>query len=141
VHALMRFMVRPGLLTAWANSPLGVSFADSDIAAGQPGVGAYGTPASGTITNVSVGPLDRVAPNAINPQTAGVAAFPNRIEMQWPGVTDDPDGIGLAWYQVTRDGIPLGTTPTPADTVQLRRVRAAGAGAALHSEHGVSVHP
>jgi hypothetical protein len=109
----LRLMVQPGTLTAWANTALGVTLTDYDIGAGQPGVGAAGTPSGNSITNVQTGALDRVAPNAINSQTIGVAAFANRIELQWPGVNDDPAGIGLAYYQINRDGLPLGTSPRP----------------------------
>lgn len=63
---------------------------DASIVSGQPGVGVINTPPGNAIQQVKLGPLDRVPPNPVNPQSIGSSLFPNRVDLQWQGVLDNP---------------------------------------------------
>jgi YD repeat-containing protein len=91
---------------------------DTSIAAGQPGVGVSSAPAGNSISEVDLGPLDRIAPMAVNSQRIGNSPFSNRVDMQWQGVLDDVNGTGVASYQIYRNGVWLANTPdsTISDT-------------------------
>lgn len=71
---------------------------------GNPGIGARGTPTGNSITQVKLGPQDRVGPSGVNPQSISTNAFPNRVDAQWQGVLDDPNGIGWFQYRIERNG-------------------------------------
>ena len=90
-------------ILVYVNNFLYLQVQDSSITSGQPGIGAFGTPAGNSIARVDLGPLDRVAPGAIAQSSIGSSVFPNRVDIQWPGVVDDANGIGLLGYKVTLD--------------------------------------
>lgn len=90
--------------------------AEFSIPAGQPGIGAYGTPAGNAISLVELGVRDRVGPGAPNPRSFGISSFPNRVDVQWQGSVDDPNGVGLWVYTIFRDGIWYTSSMTPEFT-------------------------
>ena len=78
----------------------------NSITSGRPGVGASSTPSGNSISRVSLGAIDTIAPSAVNAQSISVAAVPNRVELQWQGAADNTAGIGIWLYQVNRnDGV------------------------------------
>src|SRR5262249_32477313 len=85
--------VLPPILV-YVNNTLYLQVLDTNLSSGQPGVGAFGTPAGNSIARVDLGPRDRIAPGAIDPLSVGSSVFPTRVDMQWPGVVDDVNGIG-----------------------------------------------
>ena len=54
---VMRMMIRPGMMSVWESSSAISSYAywDSDITTGEVGIGARGTPAGNSITQVQLG--------------------------------------------------------------------------------------
>ncbi len=91
--------VLPPILV-YVNNALYLQVLDTNIASGQPGVGAFGTPAGNSIARVDLGPRDRIAPGTITTQSVGSSVFPTRVDMQWPGVVDDTNGIGMLGYRL-----------------------------------------
>ena len=53
---------------------------------------------------VWLGPVDRTAPNAVDPTGVGMSTFGNTVEMQWKRVLDNSGGIGVRSYRISRDG-------------------------------------
>ena len=97
-----------GIDTGWT-----MTFTDAEISSGAGGV--YVNPAAGSgISNVQVGAIDTVAPNAVGAITS--SASPSRVDLQWAATSDDTAGSGVAGYRVWRDGVFLGTTATPGFT-------------------------
>ncbi|MFN3324325.1 MAG: hypothetical protein ACK5AZ_12575 [Bryobacteraceae bacterium] len=78
---------------------------DTSISGGQPGVGGRSMPAGSSISELKLGPLDRVNPGTVNPQSVGHTTFSNKVELQWQGTPDDPNGTGVWAYQVLRNGV------------------------------------
>src|SRR5260221_13997146 len=78
---------------------------DTAIQAGQPGVGVIGAPAGNVIAEADLGPLDRVAPQQVNPQSISASSFANRVDLTWQGAADDANGTGAAFYWVFRNGV------------------------------------
>lgn len=74
----------------------------TSLMTGKPGVGGRGMPSGNSISLAELGPLDRVAPSAINAQSIASSAFPNFVDFQWQGVTDDANGTGTMEYNVWR---------------------------------------
>jgi fibronectin type 3 domain-containing protein len=62
---------------------------------------------------VSVTTPDQTAPSAPTNLTAQALANPARVQLSWTAATD---AAGVAGYEVSRDGVVIGTTPTPAIT-------------------------
>jgi hypothetical protein len=93
-------------ILVYVNNVLYLQVQDASITNGQPGIGAFGTPAGNSVARVDLGPLDRVAPGAIAQSSIGSSVFPTRVDMQWPGVVDDANGIGLLGYKayIDQDG-------------------------------------
>jgi hypothetical protein len=86
---------------------------DGAISAGQPGVGAFGTPAGNSISSVALGPHDGTAPAVVDRNTLAVTAFPTSVEMQWQPPSDGASGVGLWRYLLYRNGTFLGLTQDP----------------------------
>jgi hypothetical protein len=107
---VMRLVVRGGDLTTWSGPNRATYYDPNPIAAGQPGVGIS---SSDTIGNVQLGPIDYIAPPAINPAAVSVSVAPNRVDLRWPQGADDPNGIGLQGYLVYQNGVYLGSPTTP----------------------------
>ena len=94
---------------------------DAQGPVGQPGIGARATPSGNSISLVQLGPLDRVAPSGVNPQSVATTPFPNSVDVQFQGVVDDANGVGIMGYQFWRDGQYIALKRTPVftdDTVQ-----------------------
>jgi RHS repeat-associated protein len=89
---------------------------EAALATGKPGVGGRQMPSGNSIAQVNLGPLDRIAPQAINPQSIGTSVFPNSVEMQWQGVVDDAAGIGVMGISVHKNGAYLRDTREGAFT-------------------------
>lgn len=100
----LRMAVHGGVILLWPDQGTPVELTVTGVAAGQPGIGAYATPAGNAISQVQLGSIDRTAPASIDTQKIGVSAFRTRVDVQWPAVSDDPAGAGLADYWILRDG-------------------------------------
>ena len=77
---------------------------DSEVAAGRPGIGVRGAPATNSLSAVDFGQLDRLAPGPLSPADVQVKASAHSVELSWPRITDDPNGIGVGVYTISRDG-------------------------------------
>ncbi len=86
----------------------------TSLATGKPGIGARATPSGSSLAQVQLGPLDRVAPSAVNSQSVGSSLFPNLVDLQWQGAAEDANGIGIWRYEVRRNNVLLGNTQTAA---------------------------
>jgi hypothetical protein len=100
----LRAVRAAGRIGLWVDHAKVAMLDDSEVAAGQPGVGVRGAPEANSLAAVSLGQLDRLAPGPLLPADVQVSAFSNRVELQWPRVTDDPNGTGVGLYTVARDG-------------------------------------
>ena len=108
----IRMAVHGSVLLFWPDQDVPMEFAiDPGAAAGQPGIGAHGTPAGNAISQVELGTISRVAPPALEKATA--SAFPNRIDLRWAPAAAPAASAGLAGYWVYRDGAYLGRTTAP----------------------------
>jgi hypothetical protein len=76
---------------------------DTSITSGSPGIGLldYYNCGCWSLTNVQLGPADRIAPGPIG--TVTVSTYSTHVDFQWPAVSDDANGTGLALYQWTRN--------------------------------------
>ncbi len=74
-----------------------LSYQDSSLATGQPGVGVRGT-SSNTISLGQVGPRDTVAPSTVPLTQVSTNINWRSVEMQWQGAADDANGIGIWGY-------------------------------------------
>jgi RHS repeat-associated protein len=77
----------------------------TSLASGMPGVGARSTPTGKGVADVSLGPLDQVAPSAVRRDTLATTPWPNRLDMQCAGATDNSSGVGFWQYQISRNGV------------------------------------
>jgi RHS repeat-associated protein len=75
------------------------------LTTGQPGVGAYNTPAGNSIAEADLGPHDNVAPTAVLASGIQPMAFSNHVDVQWTGTTDDANGTGVLSYSIVRNGV------------------------------------
>ncbi len=112
----VRFAIRGVTLTVSTDRELWWAFADSSIAAGKPGVGALGTPAGDSISAVSIGPADRIAPQAPATSTFSSSILPNRFDFKFAGVPDDSNGTGIGYYAIQRNDGWTGASHTPEFT-------------------------
>ncbi len=76
---------------------------DTTISSGQPGIGmiSYATGAAAYISQVQLGPCDRIAPNT--PAVPSVSVFSSHVDFSWPAVADDVNGTGVGLYQFLRN--------------------------------------
>ena len=109
---VLRILMQGSRITAWANSSTPFTTTDSDLPSGQPGVG-IGYTSTDTISNVSLGPIDYVAPPPITQGSITSVASLHQVDLQWPVGSDDSNGVGLGGYTISRSGVLLGTTPVP----------------------------
>jgi hypothetical protein len=93
-----------GRIGVWLNHWTLIKLDDSEVAAGRPGIGVRGAPATNSWSAVDLGQLDRIAPGPLSPADIQVKASSHSVELSWPRITDDPDGIGMGIYTVARDG-------------------------------------
>lgn len=93
-----------GHIGVWLDHWNLITVDDSEVADGQPGVGARNAPASNSIGSVDLGQLDRIAPGPLSPADVQAIASASDVELNWPRITDDPNGIGMGVYTVSRDG-------------------------------------
>jgi hypothetical protein len=117
---VVRAIMKGSNLSVLVNNQLYLSVSDSSLPTGMPGVGfpAGGTGSSSvfSISQVSIGPIDRIAPSVPSTQQATVLTLPNRVDAQWQGAMDDPNGVGVELYSITRNGSPWITVPSPEFT-------------------------
>ncbi len=77
---------------------------DSTLTEGKPALGGYIVVSSNAIASASLGVVDRLAPNAVDPGSLNVAAYLNSVQFQWQAASDDPDGVGVGAYAIYRNG-------------------------------------
>jgi RHS repeat-associated protein len=99
---ILRAVRKSSTIFVYLDNLLYVSLTEPN-ASGQPGVGVRSAPAGNAIARVDLGPLDRVAPNALSLSGVGTSVFPNRVDMQWQGTTDDANGTGIAFYSIKKN--------------------------------------
>jgi len=87
---------------------------DSGCCEGTGGVEAAYAPAGNSISRVDLGPLDTVAPNALNTQTLDSYITPTEVDFQWQGIADDPIGTGVAYYELYKNGAWDGNSYEPS---------------------------
>jgi RHS repeat-associated protein len=85
---------------------------DSDIPAGQPGIGGSNMLYSSQFSTVQLGPVDRVGPTI---GSIGISAFPNHVDAHWSSA-DDANGPGIALWTFGRSQGPADATLTPNTT-------------------------
>src|SRR5580704_4100488 len=96
-------MTNSGVIYVYINNDLWAVVSDSSITSGAPGISVVSSPSGNTISQVQLGPLDTVAPNAIVASTVATSSFPTRVDLQWEGVLDvQPGGVGVYAYSVLR---------------------------------------
>ncbi len=98
-----------GHIGVWLDHRNLILLDDSEVAAGQPGVGVRQAPAANSLAAVDLGQLDRLAPGPLSPADINVRTSAHAIELNWPRITDDPNGIGMGVYTVSRDGQQIAT--------------------------------
>ena len=109
----LRMAVHGGVALIWPDQATPVELPIAGVHAGQPGIGAYGTPQGNAISQVRLGVISRAAPPAIDKQRIGVSTFRNHVDVQWPPVHEDPSAAAVATYWIARDGQYLMRTPAP----------------------------
>ena len=102
--ALRAVSASDGRIGLWIDYSKLTTIQDSEVAAGQAGIGVRGAPAANSLGAVSLGQLDRLAPGPLEPGDVQVSSSASRIELNWPRITDDPDGVGMGIYTISRDG-------------------------------------
>jgi RHS repeat-associated protein len=101
----IRSVMRGSMIFVYADDVSYISASDSSLPTGQPGLGAWATPAgNNAIRTVALGSVDLVSPAPPLATSIRTSAVPNRIELQWQGADDGTDGIGVAYYLVQRTG-------------------------------------
>ena len=76
----------------------------SSVTAGQPGIGAIGTPSGNGLTLVAMGLRDAIAPGTVDSGSVKTYLTPNEADLAWTGVADDANGVGLWYYLIFRNG-------------------------------------
>lgn len=77
---------------------------DSEVTAGQPGIGIRSAPAANSLSTIELGSLDRLAPGPLRSADIQVSTSAKRVELNWPRIADDPNGVGMGIYTVSRNG-------------------------------------
>jgi len=96
-----------GQIVCFINDGFSAYAQDSSITTGAPGIvmSAY-APGGGynmLVSQVQLGPADRIAPGPIPTNGVTYAVYPNHIDFQWQAVPDDPNGSGVCLYQFLRN--------------------------------------
>lgn len=131
----MRSVIRGQQLAVYVNGIRYFNLTDSSLASGQPGVGVRGS-SGGYLQPANLGPIDAVAPPAINTQTIATSEFPTQVDFQWQGASDDANGVGVASYQIQRNGGSLQTLLTP----EFSDATVAGATSYTYTLYAVDFH-
>ncbi|MFN8006848.1 MAG: hypothetical protein U0V70_07470 [Terriglobia bacterium] len=105
---VMRSVAAGNNFKVYFNGVSVISMAEGTIASGKPGVGVIS--GAGFIKSVDLGPLDRVAPPAIDPVSVSVSTTPVVVKLRWPVASDDANGIGVYRYDIWRNTTYKGTT-------------------------------
>lgn len=100
----MRSVIRGQQLIVYSSGHWLFTFTDSSISTGKPGIGVRGAPSSNKISRADLGPLDRIAPEAVNAQSVATSVQPSIVDFQWQGVLDDANGTGVIFYEIQRNG-------------------------------------
>ena len=72
-----------GHLGVWLNHWNLITVDDSEVAAGQPGIGARSAPAENSLSAVDLGQLDRLSPGPLSPADVQVKASAHSVELTW----------------------------------------------------------
>ena len=102
---VLRMAVHGNVLLVWPDQETPMEFVGVTPGAGQPGIGAHGAPSGNAISQVQLGTIYRIAPNAVDAQTLAVSAFPRHIDLQWKPSPTTAASIGFAGYWIYRDGL------------------------------------
>jgi len=93
-----------GQIGVWLDHFYLTMLEDSEVTAGQPGIGIRSAPAANSLSTIELGPLDRLAPEPLRSADIQVSTSAKRVELNWPRIADDPNGVGMGIYTVSRDG-------------------------------------
>lgn len=99
----LRLAVNGTTALVWPDQATPIEFPISP-ASGQPGIGAYGTPAGNAFSLVQLGSIGRGKPAGLSNGSIGFTAFRNRTDVQWRPIAVDASSPGLAGYFIYRDG-------------------------------------
>lgn len=98
------FMKADGTYGIYVDNTLVLTGQNTDISPGKPGVGMDQFTTDGStgtlISQVDLGPIDTVAPNAIPAANITYSSYTNHVDLQWTAATDDTNGIGIYQYQI-----------------------------------------
>ena len=85
-----------GQIISYVNEVFANSTQDTTITSGAPGIilPAYFGAGIALVSQVQLGPADRIAPGPIPTNGVTYAVYPNHIDFQWQPVPDDPTGRG-----------------------------------------------
>ncbi len=102
----LRVVVRGAQVFVYVNNVLALNYTgipSQGVTEPYTGVGLPFATGS-RITNVDLGSLDSISPNAIPSSSIGKSAFVNHVDLSWPAGTDDVNGTGVYNYEVWRNG-------------------------------------
>jgi len=99
-------MTANGTILVYRNSVRILQVQDTGITSGKPGFGGVYQNSSNYFGTIKLGPLDRIAPNAVSSLSA--SPFPTFVDLQWGATSDDANGSGVVSYEVYRGGQYLG---------------------------------
>jgi hypothetical protein len=94
-----------GQIIPYVNDALVGWTQDTSITSGAPGIVLSSYVGSGValVTQVQLGPADRIAPGPIPTNGLTYSVYSNHIDFQWQAVPDDPNGTGVVLYQFLRN--------------------------------------
>ncbi|MBI5283284.1 MAG: hypothetical protein HY858_16485, partial [Candidatus Solibacter usitatus] len=107
----IRGIMKGSTLSVFVDGVYAMQWTDAAIATGKPGVSLD---ANTGLYRVDLGPLDRVAPSAVNSSTITYTAQAARVDAAWTAAADDANGAGIWKYEVLRNGVFLFNVTTPA---------------------------
>ena len=113
---VMRVVMRGNKISVFLNGQPWGAWTDSEISAGQPGVGSDGVyyryyPTG--ISGIDLGAIETVAPTPSGTTPTVTATSPYSVTLNWQAGADDANGSGLVAYAVLRNGVQIATTSTP----------------------------
>jgi RHS repeat-associated protein len=95
-----------GNIYAFMNDAYVTQAQDSSITSGAPGLALSWNSQPGNamlVSQVQLGPADRIAPGPIPTNGLTYSVYSNHIDFQWQAVPDDTNGTGVQLYQFLRD--------------------------------------
>jgi len=93
-----------GSIYAFVNDTYVTQAQDTSITSGAPGIVLPGNNSQlMLVSQVQLGPADRIAPGPIPTNGLTYAAYSSHIDFQWQALPDDPNGTGVLFYQFLRN--------------------------------------